>query len=95
MNKNKQTAMWLGLETQTQQTRPAPYCSAHFVNGCTNAATLELKDSRGYLEGTCCSRKCCNELAGEISEGTWCPFPDEPGALTDEQIQENMTYFRE
>lgn len=69
-------------------------CDANWINGCEKAAILGIQHGRNKIL-MCCSQECANELAGEISEGTWCPFPDASNALTPEQIAENLTYMRE
>lgn len=71
-------------------------CEANSINGCENPATLELVNRRGKGTGEwVCCEECGNELAGELSEGTWVPFPSAKNALTDEQVRENLSYFRE
>lgn len=71
-------------------------CDANDINGCEKAATLVVIDSRGRtVKEMFCCEACANEWAGEVSEGTWSPFPNAPHALTEAQIIENMTYFRE
>jgi len=70
-------------------------CDANDINGCMGAKVIALRNRRDKIVGWCCSEECCNELAGELSEGTWCPFPQAKNALTPEQIAENLTYMRE
>jgi hypothetical protein len=70
-------------------------CDAHYINGCEKQGTIQLKDRRGRTVANVCSDVCGNEYAGEISEGTWCPFPDAKNALSQEQIEENLSYFWE
>lgn len=71
-------------------------CGASDINDCKNDATIELLDSRGRPtnEHVCCE-ECGNELAGELSEGCWVPFPNASNARTPEQVEEALSYFRE
>lgn len=68
-------------------------CNANDINGCEKPGTIELKSKNGRSEGYFCSHKCANEYAGEISEGTWCPFPKAKGALTPKQIKANLEEY--
>lgn len=70
-------------------------CDASWINGCTKQGTIKIVMSEPRDNCLFCSEECANEYAGEVSEGTWCPFPNASNALTKEQIDENLTYFRE
>lgn len=85
----------IGVKLEVEQATRFPKCEAHYINGCECIGTIELKTSRGKSCGFFCSHACANEHAGEVSQGTWCPYPDAPNALTEDQIAENLTYFRE
>lgn len=69
-------------------------CECNSINECTKSAVLEFKDRRGRSFSVC-SQKCANELADELSYGTWCPFPTARNALTQKQIEDNLTYIIE
>lgn len=85
----------IGVKLEVEQATRFPKCEAHYINACECIGTIELKTGRGKSCGFFCSEACANEHAGEISEGTWCPYPDASNALTQDQIEENLTYFRE
>jgi hypothetical protein len=67
-------------------------CDANDINGCEQTGTIQLKTRHGRLEGMCCSEECANELAAELSEGTWVPFPNASNAISRAQ---QAHYLRE
>jgi hypothetical protein len=75
-------------------------CDAKEINDCKKTGVIKLYDRRGRVETykgqiqLFCSELCANEYALEVSEGTWCPYPEASNALNDKQIAENKSYFR-
>lgn len=74
-------------------------CNAYDINGCEQQGSIKLKYKSGKIlthkgiELNFCSEECANEYAAEISEGTWCPFPNAHGAMTPDQIKNNLEEF--